>query len=148
LFANEFCIKTQEPFCTSGHLSKGHCYIGQYNSMLSSHNQYFKNPYVGGYAPADYCPISFDNLYDKSDYYFPTNCKYGKTSMTHPDYGEKVGNIIITGNALADQPNPELYLLNGRMHLIFSNMNNHGQQETHDIPLDAKQLLLKGACVC
>ena len=59
--------------------------------------------------------------------------------------GEKVGNIIITGNALADQPNPELYLLNGRMHLIFSNMNNHGQQETHDIPLDAKQLLLKGA---
>ena len=92
LFANEFCIKTQEPFCTSGHLSKGHCYIGQYNSMLSSHYQYFKNPYVGGYAPADYCPISFDNLYDKSDYYFPTNCKYGKTSMTHPDYGEKVGN--------------------------------------------------------
>ena len=31
------------------------------------------------------------------------------------------------------------------MHLIFSNMNNNGIQETHDIPLDAKQLLLKGA---
>lgn len=92
LFANEFCIKSQEPFCTAGHLSKGHCYIAQYNSMLNGQYQYFKNPNVGGYAPADYCPISFDNLYDKTNYYFPTNCKYGKDSMSHPDYGEKVGN--------------------------------------------------------
>ena len=91
LFANEFCIKTQEPFCTSGHLSKGHCYMAQYSSDLSSYYRYFKNAKIGGYAPADYCPISFDNLYDKTNYYFPTNCKYGKTSMTHPDYGEKVG---------------------------------------------------------
>ena len=59
--------------------------------------------------------------------------------------GEKVGSFLISGNALADQPNPELYLLNGRMHLVFTNMNKNGQQETHDIPLDAKQLLLKGA---
>ena len=31
------------------------------------------------------------------------------------------------------------------MHLIFTNMNKKGKQEIHDIPLDAKQLLLKGA---
>jgi len=95
LFANEFCIKSQEPFCTSGHLSKGHCYIAQYSSILNGPYQYFKNPNVGGYAPADYCPISFDNLYDKTSYYFPTNCKFGKDSMTHPDYGETVGNNSI-----------------------------------------------------
>ena len=59
--------------------------------------------------------------------------------------GEKHASFLITGSALADQPNPELYMLNGKMHLIFSNMNNNGIQETHDIPLDAKQLLLKGA---
>ena len=59
--------------------------------------------------------------------------------------GEKHGSFLISGNALADQPNPELYVLNGKMHLIFTNMNNNGMQETHDIPLDAKQLLLKGA---
>ena len=58
---------------------------------------------------------------------------------------EKMGNFVISGKALADQPNPELYLLNGKMHLVFTNMNNKGQEETHDIPLDAKQLLLKGA---
>ena len=59
--------------------------------------------------------------------------------------GEKHGNFTISGNALADQPNPELYLLNGKMHLVFTNMNNQGMEEKHDIPLDAKQLLLKGA---
>ena len=59
--------------------------------------------------------------------------------------GEKHGSFLISGNAMADQPNPELYILNGKMHLTFTNMNNNGVQETHDIPLDAKQLLLKGA---
>ena len=31
------------------------------------------------------------------------------------------------------------------MHLEFTNQNNKGEKEIHDIPLDAKQLLLKGA---
>ena len=59
--------------------------------------------------------------------------------------GEKQDNFRISGNAIADQPNPELYLLNGKMHLSFTNMNEKGKEEVHDIPLDAKQLLLKGA---
>ena len=95
LFANEFCIKSQTPFCTAGHLSKGNCYIGQYSYTINQKYQYFSNGNIGGYAPADYCPISFDNLYDKTNYYFATNCKYGKSQMTHPDYGEKVGNNSI-----------------------------------------------------
>ena len=68
----------------------------------------------------------------------PTAGKFNKK-------GERCGEFMISGNAKADQPNPELYLLNGKMHLIFTNMNDKGNQETHDIPLDAKQLLLKGA---
>ena len=59
--------------------------------------------------------------------------------------GERCDDFFISGNALADQPNPELYLLNGKMHLEFSNNNNKGEKEVHNIPLDAKQLLLKGA---
>ena len=68
-----------------------------------------------------------------------------KTAGKFNKKGEKHDQFIISGNALADQPNPELYLLNGKMHLIFTNMNDKGKQEIHDIPLDAKQLLLKGA---
>ena len=59
--------------------------------------------------------------------------------------GEKIGEFMISGNAVADQPNPELYMLNGKMHIVFTIMEDKGKQETHDIPLDAKQLLLKGA---
>ena len=59
--------------------------------------------------------------------------------------GERLYDFMISGNALADQPNPELYSLNGKMHLVFTNMNQKGKEEIHDIPLDAKQLLLKGA---
>lgn len=94
-FANEFCIKSQEPFCTAGHLSKGHCYMAKYNSNLASYYQYFSEPNVGGYAPADYCPISFDNLYYKSGYYFVTNCRLGRQNTIHSDYGETIGENSI-----------------------------------------------------
>ena len=95
LFANEFCVKSQTPFCTSAHLAKGHCYMAKYNTELDSQYQYFSDKRVGGYAPADYCPISFDNLYDKTNYYFVTNCKIGKQNTIHQDYGEKFGDNSI-----------------------------------------------------
>ena len=94
-FPNEFCVKTQQPFCSSAHLSKGHCYIAKYNQNIDEYYQYFSEANVGGYAPADYCPISFDNLYDKTNYYFATNCKVGKQNTIHTDYGEKFGSNSI-----------------------------------------------------
>ena len=57
---------------------------------------------------------------------------------------EKTQKFELSGKAIADHPNPELYQLNGRMHLVFTTNNSNGQEE-YDIPLDAKQLLLKGA---
>ena len=60
------------------------------------------------------------------------------------DKGEKAKYYKLSGNAIIDQPNPELYLLNGRMNLTFTT-NITIKEETHQISLDAKQLLLKGA---
>ena len=57
---------------------------------------------------------------------------------------EKSQKFELSGNAIADHPNPELYQLNGKMHLVFTTNNSNGQEE-YNIPLDAKQLLLKGA---
>ena len=57
---------------------------------------------------------------------------------------DPIKNFNLSGNAIADQPNPELYQLNGRMHLTF-NTNKSNGEEDYNIPLDAKQLLLKGA---
>ena len=57
---------------------------------------------------------------------------------------EKIQNFYLFGDAIADHPNPELYQLNGRMHLTF-NTNKSNGEEDYNIPLDAKQILLKGA---
>ena len=61
--------------------------------------------------------------------------------------GEKRKEFKLSGVVFADKPNPELYQLNGRMHLKFTNdINNHKNKLlVIDIPLDSKQLLLKGA---
>ena len=57
---------------------------------------------------------------------------------------EKAKDFELSGSAIVDQPNPELYQLNGRMNLTFTTNNSNGQESCR-IPLDAKQLLLKGA---
>ena len=60
------------------------------------------------------------------------------------DNEEKVKVFELEGKIIADYPNPELYQLNGKMHLKFKTMNTTREEE-YNIPLDAKQLLLKGA---
>ena len=61
--------------------------------------------------------------------------------------GDKRKDFKFSGVVFADRPNPDLYQLNGRMHLkylqdIKSIINS---QVVIDVPLDSKQLLLKGA---
>ena len=62
---------------------------------------------------------------------------------------EKINRFNISGEVHTDFPNPALYQLNGNMKLKFktniTNTNENPDGEIHEIPLDAKQLLLKGA---
>ena len=65
---------------------------------------------------------------------------------------KKSNGFTFSGYVFADRPNPELYQLNGKMHLKYiNNTNNFGNNgsdnklQKFDIPLDSKQLLLKGA---
>ena len=57
---------------------------------------------------------------------------------------EKIQKFEIFGEVTADIPNPALYQLNGRMELSYK-INDDNNTEIYTIPLDAKQLLLKGA---
>ena len=60
--------------------------------------------------------------------------------------GEKSVIFNMEGVVFADRPNPELYQLNGKMHLKYSNNLTISEElKVVDIPLDSKQLLLKGA---
>lgn len=124
-FANEFCVNSQEPFCTSGHISKGHCYMVKYNSNIESYYQYFSEANIGGYAPAAYCPISFDHLYDKSDYYFSTNCKLGKKSTIHSDYGEVIGdNSICVESSLVPTSSSQINMFRSICYLAKCDKDN------------------------
>ena len=57
----------------------------------------------------------------------------------------KCNQININGDVICDHPNPELYQLNGKMHVIFEVSDNTIEKQDCNIPLDPKQLLLKGA---
>ena len=75
--------------------------------------------------------------------------------------GDRSVTFHMEGVVFADKPNPELYQLNGKIHLKYNyniatnnnittpiTNNNNSEQlnlNVSDIPLDSKQLLLKGA---
>ena len=62
--------------------------------------------------------------------------------------GNKIDNFEFKGKIICDPPNPELYRLNGKMTFSYNKCNDDNNNKTnteHTIPLDAKQLLLKGA---
>ena len=59
--------------------------------------------------------------------------------------GEKKSGFKFSGVVLADRPNPELYQLNGMMHFKYILNRNENTFKVLDLPLDSKQLLLRGA---
>ena len=92
-FPNEFCTSGGDAFCSNGHLSRGDCFLVQYQSKITDANyRYFKDPKIGGLSWANYCPVSQD--YDETEYdeyYYPNNCKWGE-SVLGTEYGEKIGD--------------------------------------------------------
>ena len=68
------------------------------------------------------------------------------TGGLYNNQGERSTIFNMEGVVFADQPNPELYQLNGKIHLKYNNnIITSDQYKKCDIPLDSKQLLLKGA---
>ena len=67
-----------------------------------------------------------------------------ETREKFKENNEKIQKFEIFGEVIADMPNPALYQLNGRMELSYK-ISSEKNTEIYKIPLDAKQLLLKGA---
>ena len=86
----EFCTENEEPKCSQSRLSKGSCYIKQYDNItIPNEYKYFGNEaYFGGLEETDYCPVSYLEL--DSNFYFSSNCKYGNESVDK-EYGETFG---------------------------------------------------------
>ena len=94
-FPNEFCTEPESFFCGSSHLSRGECYIVEYEKRIESKFRHYQNYYKGGFSAADYCPVSYNYYYREfeNEYNYPFNCNYGANINT--DIGEVIG-----GNSL------------------------------------------------
>ena len=80
LFPNEFCTEAEAYFCGSSHISRGDCYIIEYeDERIEKNFQHYSDRSLGGFKAADYCPVSYSYYYEElvDYYYYHYNCKYG-----------------------------------------------------------------------
>ena len=131
LFKNEFFSgvlsgTNYEASCSSGRLSRTYHYFGNYTKEpIPQEYQYFGSSTKGGYAPADYCPVSRGILNESKIAYYVGSCNtkgtgdYGMqilyhtqeviknsthTTTKYPHYYNKSGDIVdITGESLSEQ---------------------------------------------
>ena len=90
-FDREFCVNAGEDRCSASNIDRGYCYIVNYSSSLPSYYQYFDSPTIGGFSPADYCPVSIS--FPSEYYYFYSRCdSNGKNYHNLPNiFGETYG---------------------------------------------------------
>ena len=88
-FKNEFCIVNSEYICSRTKISRGQCILNEYSSTIPKRYRYFSDSDVGGFEPANYCPVS--NTVSQSSDYYHASCRVGSTSLSS-DFGEVIGN--------------------------------------------------------
>ena len=76
-FENEFfdsLYYQYDPSCSSGRLGRTYNYFSTYADELPTNYQYFQDKKTGGYAPADYCPVSQQIANEIQLNYFSGSC--------------------------------------------------------------------------
>ena len=91
-FPMDFC-NTEYEVCSPGMLDRGECYIGQYSSSIMYEYQYFGDTKIGGFEPADYCPVAMSYPSETGNYYLYSRCdSNGKKILPdeiHQTFGEE-----------------------------------------------------------
>ena len=85
----DFCDEPEEAFCTPGLLDRGECTIYLYNINLEKNYQYFGNGKIGGFEPADFCPVSLNE--PDNNYKLFSRCDENGMKNLPSDLGEKFG---------------------------------------------------------
>ena len=109
LFPNEFCTEPKSFFCGSSHISRGDCFIIDYDEKIENKFRHYQKDNLGGFEAADYCPVSYSYNYKEfeNDYYFHYNCKYGHNSFN--SIGEIIGdNSLCFETSLVPENNDKL----------------------------------------
>ena len=87
-FKDEFCTEGNQLFCSRTKISKGQCILKEYSNTIPKRYRYFSDNDLGGFEPANYCPVS--NSPSQEDDYYPSSCSVG-TSYINSEYGEVMG---------------------------------------------------------
>ena len=89
-FPLDFCDNTDDEVCSPGLLDRGTCYLAKYSNIPSIY-QYFDDPQIGGYSPADYCPASMSYASSSGNYYLYSRCDSNGLQTLHDGLGEVFG---------------------------------------------------------
>ena len=89
LFENEFFVKESDTSidasCSSGRQSRAYHFLAKYEN-LPRHYQYFQDTKLGGWSPADYCPVSWGTSGEKVNNNYVGHC----SSLGGGEYGSKI----------------------------------------------------------
>ena len=128
-------------------LPDGICYIetgtldGEKNLKLKASPDFTKGKFIGGKIDKVQNYIETQNIvesFNNSNHNINNLNNNGIFSNDRKKVNEKKSEFTIKGSCQCDLPNPNLYQLNGKMKLKLNN-------EENIFPLEAKNLLLKGA---
>ena len=120
-FEREFCVNTIDDRCSAGNIDRGECYIRNYVSEIESEYQYFNDKIIGGYEPADYCPVALS--YPSENYYFYSRCDSNGKNIYNlsPEYCETYGsNSICVLSSLKPQSSSSDSYKTARCHEVIS----------------------------
>ena len=124
-FEREFCVNTIDDRCSAGNIDRGECYIRNYASEIESEYQYFNNTKIGGFGPADYCPVTLS--YPSYNYYFYSRCDSNGKNIYNfsQEYGETYGpNSICVLSSLKPQSSSSDSYKIARCHEVISCNSN------------------------
>ena len=85
------------PRCTNSHLFYGICYLIEH-SYIPSKFQYFSSSNLGGFAPADYCPVGYSDNTDTDSQissFYSASCVFGSKQFSESRFGETIGTNSI-----------------------------------------------------
>ncbi len=89
-FPLDFCHDSEDAFCSPGMIDRGQCTIFSYSNNIKKEYQYFGSKKIGGFEPADYCPVSLND--DDIYYKLYSRCDNNGLREFPTELGEKFGN--------------------------------------------------------
>ena len=135
-FSNEFfdVVLNEDTFsdagCSSGRQSRTYHYLLRFKENIPVNYRYFDDPKLGGYPPADYCPINMeDRGEESSSIYYVGHC----SEIGSGNYGSQISYTSASGKFY--YKNSELQSFTGEAYsntsfcalssLITKNANNY-----------------------